>query len=237
MRSRQSLREDAQAGVAAGRRGARSRTASSGTSDRLEVAERRDEGERRRRPSAGDDDQGTPSRRRVPPRRSAPGRSAPAERAEQPPMRRRQPLRPSRRPAGRCRCRRRPPAAAAMPSVSAERGPRDQRADRDARRRRRGRRRRRSSTTSPWRNEADAVTSCSDPVSISRASAGSIGCRRPASRRITARPNSAARAPSITRWSNVTAIVPDPPDDDLAVADDRARRDPADAEDRRPRGS
>ena len=49
---------------------------------------------------------------------------------------------------------------------------------------------------------------------------------------MTARPNSAARAPSTTRWSNVTAIVPIVLDDDLAVADDGPLRDPADAEDR-----
>ena len=49
---------------------------------------------------------------------------------------------------------------------------------------------------------------------------------------ITARPNAAARAPSTTRWSNVIAIVPCSPTDDFAVANDGARRDAADAEDR-----
>ena len=49
---------------------------------------------------------------------------------------------------------------------------------------------------------------------------------------MTARPKSAARLPSMTRWSNVTETFPIVPRDDLAVADDRALLDPVDPEDR-----
>ena len=61
---------------------------------------------------------------------------------------------------------------------------------------------------------------------------------RPGSRggRITASPNSLARAPSTTRWSKVTAIVPVFADDDLAVPDDRARRRCGRCPGSRPRG-
>ena len=49
---------------------------------------------------------------------------------------------------------------------------------------------------------------------------------------MTARPKSAARLPSMTRWSNVTETFPMRRTDDLAVPNDRAVLDAVDAEDR-----
>ena len=49
---------------------------------------------------------------------------------------------------------------------------------------------------------------------------------------MTSSPNAAARAPSTTRWSNVSAMLPDAADGELAVAHDRPVGDAPHAEDR-----